>query len=66
MSGDAARDYVDESLFTRENIVVEWQNFAHPIYPQQHGAFVPYLSALDLVLNCGDESARILGQGSAE
>jgi hypothetical protein len=30
------------------------------VYPQQHGPFVPYLSAIDLLLNCGDDSALIL------
>jgi hypothetical protein len=60
LSGDAARSYLRVDLFERDGIAVEWQNYAHPTYPQQHGPFVPYLSALDLVLNCGDESATIL------
>ena len=38
---------------------VEWQQYVHPIYPQLHGEFVPYLSALDLLLNCGDEAPLI-------
>ena len=33
-----------------------------PVYPQQHGDFVPYLSIVDLVFNCGEESAAILGR----
>ena len=60
LSGDAAKDYLDVGLFARHGIEVEWQQYRHPIYPQQHGEFVPYLSALDLLLNCGDESAAIL------
>jgi hypothetical protein len=39
--------------------VVE-QQFAHPVYPQQHGPFLPQLSVLDLVANCGADSARHL------
>jgi hypothetical protein len=31
------------------------------VYAQQHGEFVPFLSALDLLLNCGAESAAIIG-----
>jgi hypothetical protein len=60
LSGDAAQDYLDLDLFTSAGIAVEWQRFRHPVYPQLHGEFVPYLSALDLVLNCGDDSSGIL------
>lgn len=60
LTGDAARSYLDVDLFTRNDIEVRWQNYRHPIYPQQHGRFEPYLSVLDLLLNCGDESAAIL------
>ena len=59
LSGDAARDYLDMPLFEEHGIRVEWQEYVHPTYPQLHGAFVPYLSALDLLLNCGDEAALI-------
>lgn len=60
LSGDAAQNYLDVDLFARHGIEVEWQQYKHPVYTQQHGEFVPYLSALDLLLNCGDESAAIL------
>jgi hypothetical protein len=36
------------------------------VYPQQHGAFVPYLSVVDLLLNCGEASAGILAGGGQE
>lgn len=60
LSGNAAQDYLDVPLFERHGIAVEWQDFAHPVYPQLHGAFVPYLSALDLLLNCGPRSGDVL------
>jgi hypothetical protein len=60
LTGDAAESYLDVDLFARHNVEVRWQNYRHPIYPQQHGSFIPYLSVLDLLLNCGDESAAIL------
>ena len=60
LSGSAARDYLDVGEFERRGIEVVWQDYRHPVYPQQHGSFVPYLSAIDLLLNCGDESASIL------
>jgi WbqC-like protein family len=64
LSGNAAQDYLDVELFTRHGLEVEWQNFRHPVYTQQHGEFLPYLSALDLLLNCGDESASIVAAGN--
>lgn len=60
ISGDSAQDYLDTDLFARHGIDVEWQRFTHPTYPQQHGEFVPFMSALDLILNCGDESLAVL------
>jgi len=30
------------------------------VYAQLHGAFVPYLSIVDLVFNCGAESMAVL------
>lgn len=60
LSGSAARDYLDLELFSRHGIEVVWQDYTHPAYPQQHGAFVSHLSTLDLLLNCGDQSRSIL------
>jgi len=66
LSGNAAQSYLDVELFARHGIKVEWQDYEHPTYPQQHGNFVPYLSTLDLLLNCGDESLRIISEGSRD
>ncbi|MGE0446495.1 MAG: WbqC family protein [Vicinamibacterales bacterium] len=67
VSGSSARSYLDVGRFDAAGIAVEWQDYAHPTYPQQHGAFAPYLSALDLLLNCGPASRDILagGRGAA-
>ena len=59
LSGAAAEAYLDVGLFERSGILVEWQRYAHPVYPQLHGEFVPYLSALDLLFNCGDDAPLI-------
>ena len=63
VSGDSARAYLDIAAFQAERITVEWQGYEHPTYPQLHGPFVPYLSALDLVLNCGPEAPLIAFSG---
>jgi len=65
LSGDAAQDYLDVDAFAAAGIAVEWQQYPHPVYRQLHGDFIPYLSALDLLLNCGDESASILERRSS-
>lgn len=62
LSGNAAKDYLDTELLARNGIEVEWQDYVHPIYPQQHGDFVPHLSIVDLLFNCGEESTAILGR----
>ena len=62
LSGNSAKDYLDTELFARHGIEIEWQDYVHPVYPQQHGDFVPYLSIVDLLFNCGEESATILGR----
>jgi hypothetical protein len=62
LSGAAAQSYLDLGLFADHGIEVTFQNYEHPVYPQQHGPFVPLLSALDLLLNCGDDGAFIITQ----
>lgn len=66
LTGAAARDYLDVAVFARHGIEVAWQDYHHPVYPQQHGGFVSHLSVIDLVLNCGPASLDILtSQGVA-
>jgi len=66
LSGNAAQAYLDVELFASHGIIVKWQNYQHPTYPQQHGEFLPFLSALDLLLNCGDDSLKIISEGSRD
>jgi hypothetical protein len=49
-------------VFAAASIDVLWHNYAHPTYAQQHGAFIPYLSVLDLLLNVGGESLSVLSE----
>lgn len=59
-SGAAARAYLDVTRMNAAGIAVEFQDYQHPEYPQVYQPFVPYLSALDLLFNCGDRSLEIL------
>jgi hypothetical protein len=58
LSGMGARDYFDPVPFSDAGIEVVWQDFKHPIYPQLHGEFMPYLSSIDMLFNCGIKRSR--------
>lgn len=60
LSGTGARAYLDETMFAAAGITVVWQRFAHPVYPQLHGAFTPGLSCIDALFNCGPAVAGML------
>lgn len=60
LSGESGRDYMDMSAFAREGIKVIFQDFNHPVYPQLYGNFLPFMSSVDLLFNCGSESLNIL------
>lgn len=58
LSGTGAEDYYDPEVYEKAGIRVIWQDFKHPVYPQQFGEFIPYLTSLDLLFNCGIEESR--------
>lgn len=60
LSGKSGRLYLDEVKFAEARIRLHYQDFQHPVYPQLHGEFRPYMSAVDLLFNCGDKSREIL------
>ncbi|MDO9543391.1 MAG: WbqC family protein, partial [Kiritimatiellia bacterium] len=57
LSGVGARKYLELSRFEKAGIRVEFQEFIHPQYPQPSAkplaGFVPCLSAIDGLFNCG-------------
>ncbi|MBN1273901.1 MAG: WbqC family protein [Candidatus Aminicenantes bacterium] len=63
LSGRNGARYMDETLFHKEGIEVIYQDYHHPEYPQLYGEFVPYISAVDLLFNCGPKSLSILKNG---
>ncbi|MCK5305945.1 MAG: WbqC family protein [Candidatus Omnitrophica bacterium] len=60
ISGEGARAYLDLSRFKQSKIEVIFQNFQHPIYTQAYDNFEPFMSVVDLLFNCGDESLKVL------
>jgi hypothetical protein len=63
LSGTGARAYMEPDKFEKAGIEVIWQDFQHPVYPQLYGPFIPYLSSLDALFNCGIERTRKLLRG---
>ena len=55
--------YLDTDALDRAGIATVWQEFRHPMYPQRYPqlGFVSHLGFLDLLLNCGPDSAAVLG-----
>jgi len=58
--GALGRGYADVDAFSAAGVKPHFQDYKHPVYPQLHGEFLPYMSILDLLFNCGDESRSIL------
>ena len=61
LSGRGGASYQDESAYARAGIQLVYTDFQHPTYPQAFGEFVPGLSIVDLLFNCGPESAHLFG-----
>ena len=53
--------YIEEDLFKNQNIKLEFQNYSSVSYQQKNvESFIPELSILDLLFNCGKDSQRII------
>jgi hypothetical protein len=51
VSGTGAKDYLDEALFAKAGVAIEYLESVPPAYPQFHGAPIPGLSMMDMLLN---------------
>lgn len=60
LSGELGRQYLNEEEFKEEGIEVSYQSYKPPAYRQLFGESEPYMSIVDLLMNCGDESRAIL------
>jgi len=60
-SGAYALDaYLDAAALEAAGITLMLQQWEAPRYPQLHGAFLPDLSIIDLLMNCGPRALAIL------
>ena len=62
--GIQGKDYADISSFIKSNVKPYFQEYIHPVYPQLHGEFEPYMSIIDLLFNVGDKSLSVVMSGN--
>lgn len=61
VSGVGGRQYMDESIFEKNNLKLIYQDYKHPKYPQKWtDEFVPDLSIVDLLANVGPDSMKVI------
>jgi hypothetical protein len=63
-AGQASHAYLNPALFRQAGIEIVTRNFVHPTYRQlfmKRQGFVPNLSVLDLLFNCGGRGLELLG-----
>ncbi len=66
LAGAGAAGYMDMGRFEQCGVRVIHQDFKHPVYPQLFDGFQSHLSIVDLIFNCGPESAGIIEQAGRQ
>ena len=60
LSGSQGKAYIEEKSFLDAGIIIEYQNYQHPIYKQVWPGFESHMGILDLIFNHGKDSLQIL------
>lgn len=58
--GALGADYADKESFREAGVLPYFQDYAHPVYRQGHGTFLPNMSVIDLIFNMGPASLEII------
>jgi hypothetical protein len=70
LSGSGGKNYLEEDLFNKAGIELDYQDFQHPTYQQQFErndhTFTAYLSVIDLLFNHGQKSKDIIREGKGK
>jgi WbqC-like protein family len=64
ITGHGAANYLDHELFEEAGIDVCYMDYEKTPYQQVNGQFTPFVSALDLVANCGKNGSENIKSGS--
>ena len=61
LSAPGSAAYIEQEqeggAFSGSSVAILYQHFDHPAYPQRQDGFVSHMSIVDLLMNCGYESA---------
>ncbi|MCI8669515.1 MAG: WbqC family protein [Lachnospiraceae bacterium] len=61
LSGPAAKDYIDNELFIKENIDLEYMDYSgYKEYYQLYGEFQHTVTVLDMIFNLGKETKKYM------
>ncbi len=60
LAGPGAHAYMDVARFQASGVMLEVQEFKHPVYRQCYEPFLSGMAALDVLLTCGGEALQIL------
>ena len=61
ISGPAAKDYIDETVFSQADMKLNWMDYSgYPEYHQLHPPFEHKVSILDLIFNHGPNAASYM------
>ncbi|MDD4014006.1 MAG: WbqC family protein, partial [Candidatus Omnitrophica bacterium] len=66
VSGPGGEEYLDERVFARPGIKLEYQRFRHPEYRQVFRGFEPNMAVVDLIFSEGQKSMSIIRSGREE
>jgi len=64
ITGHGARNYLAHETFEEQGVRVEYIDYQKKEYPQLHGPFNPYVSALDLIANMGKAGVEKICSGT--
>lgn len=61
ISGPAAKNYLEEQLFSSKSVELKWFDYSgYPQYSQLWGEFTHEVSILDLLFNCGESAPEYM------
>jgi hypothetical protein len=64
ITGHGAKNYLDHELFESRDVSVSYMDYRSIPYPQSHGDFTPYVTALDLVAHRGRDGLASIASGT--
>ena len=60
ITGLGALNYLDYSIFENKGIKVNYMNYQKTEYQQLFGKFIPFVTILDVIANCGKNSKQLI------